>query len=317
MSFPEYYNVLGVGVQATPEEIKSAYHEMVKKYHPDVNKNKKQATEKLKQINEAYGVLSNLAKRAEYDYLGRLEEESNNTPATTSSETITPENLQKATPPQPASAPCARTSAKKYHFHLALNRIILLSFFFVYIGFVYAHSDKEDPLNIIKTSDNIIESVKQTSRKINNIYQNKTWVVYLVENNYSFLVKNLPDSINLTDFYDEKKHSLLQKTQDPNMAETLINKGLDVNYRAPDGNTALLLAVKENNLPLAELLLQKGADVKGFYGTNNYSLLMLTDNPQMAELLIKHQAQINYVAKDGMSPLRLAAQKHNDNLLDI
>jgi molecular chaperone DnaJ len=62
-----YYEILGVSPSASKDEIKKAYRELAKKYHPDKNKNDKQAEEKFKEINEAYDVLSDDKKRKEYD----------------------------------------------------------------------------------------------------------------------------------------------------------------------------------------------------------------------------------------------------------
>jgi curved DNA-binding protein len=67
----DYYQVLGVSRDATPEEIKKAYRKLALKYHPDKAKGDKQAAEeKFKQISEAYAVLSDPQKRAEYDQFG-------------------------------------------------------------------------------------------------------------------------------------------------------------------------------------------------------------------------------------------------------
>lgn len=63
---PTYYELLGLEIGCSQEEIKKAYHELALKYHPDVNKSD-EARDKMKSINEAYEVLSDPEKRAEYD----------------------------------------------------------------------------------------------------------------------------------------------------------------------------------------------------------------------------------------------------------
>ncbi|MGD9900992.1 MAG: molecular chaperone DnaJ [Spirochaetales bacterium] len=66
----DYYEILGVKKDATEDEIKSAYRKLAKKYHPDVNKDDENAAHKFKEINEANEVLSDKAKRANYDQYG-------------------------------------------------------------------------------------------------------------------------------------------------------------------------------------------------------------------------------------------------------
>ena len=66
----DYYEVLGIGKNATDAEIKSAYRKLAKKYHPDLNPGDKEAEEKFKEVNEASDVLSDPQKRQRYDQFG-------------------------------------------------------------------------------------------------------------------------------------------------------------------------------------------------------------------------------------------------------
>jgi curved DNA-binding protein len=70
MEFRDYYSALGVGRDATADEIKRAYRKLARKYHPDVSK-EPGAEQKMQEINEAWAVLSDPEKRAAYDQLGR------------------------------------------------------------------------------------------------------------------------------------------------------------------------------------------------------------------------------------------------------
>src|SRR5271169_126042 len=70
VQYKDYYESLGVPRTASADEIKKAFRKLARQYHPDVAKDKKKAEEKFKEINEAYEVLSDPAKRKKYDELG-------------------------------------------------------------------------------------------------------------------------------------------------------------------------------------------------------------------------------------------------------
>ncbi len=70
MANKDYYSVLGVSRQATPDELKKAFRKLAMKYHPDKNPGNKAAEEKFKEVNEAYDTLSDPKKRQMYDQFG-------------------------------------------------------------------------------------------------------------------------------------------------------------------------------------------------------------------------------------------------------
>src|SRR5688572_8693348 len=68
----DFYQILGVPEKASPDDIKKAYRKLAKTHHPDANRGDAKATERFKEIGEAYSVLSDPEKRKQYDQMKKL-----------------------------------------------------------------------------------------------------------------------------------------------------------------------------------------------------------------------------------------------------
>src|SRR5208283_5342175 len=69
-SVKDYYKTLGIANNASQDDIKKAFRKLARKYHPDLNPGDKTSEDKFKELNEAYAVLSDSQKRAQYDNAG-------------------------------------------------------------------------------------------------------------------------------------------------------------------------------------------------------------------------------------------------------
>lgn len=74
---PNYYAILGVEKTATTAEIKSAYKNFAKIYHPDLNPGNLEIEIKFKEIIEAYTILTHVGKRKDFDTFGKIDDKPN------------------------------------------------------------------------------------------------------------------------------------------------------------------------------------------------------------------------------------------------
>ena len=180
------------------QDIKRAYHVLAKKLHPDVNKNDKKSEEQLKKVNEAYAVLKDLAKRAEYDYFGKQAEE-----AQKQSQNQQPEYTDSS--PQTNTAPETVTIIEKrgfgFYLSFAVNKMILLAIMVAYMWFFYINIDKNEPYNVFKTLNNMadymIEKVPEKSQlamdRMKELYAESEWVKK-IEKSWEKLEKEIQNS---------------------------------------------------------------------------------------------------------------------------
>ncbi len=264
MAYLDYYKILKVSAKATPAEIKQAYHELAKKYHPDTNKGSAKKEEKLKQINEAYATLKDVGKRAEYDYLQRIEHQ----------------KMQKK--PQPTATQPPRTPVtvagifrpifKALHFGVCM--VILAGCLWLLAGnFFKQPTLKGEPSQVAniwrwelpvaayrqKWQENIASFKQKIAPQLD-----KT-LFWAAEHDYVWLLQELLQwrdfSKPLKEVTDEKGYSLLMAARSPAAAALILPTGADINFRAADGQTPLSVAIKADNMALARFLRSKGAQL--------------------------------------------------------
>lgn len=114
--YKDYYQILGVSRTASDADIRRAFHKLALKYHPDRNAGSLQAEEKFKEINEAYQVLSDSVKRADFDHVYRAPGSTGSAPHPT------PQNTRPYTEPVSPSRPTAATPAYRRQEPIAVQR---------------------------------------------------------------------------------------------------------------------------------------------------------------------------------------------------
>ena len=282
MSYPEYYDILNVSPSADDKEIKKAYHKLAKKYHPDLNQGNKAAEEKFKKINEAYEVLSDYAKRAEYDYFGKQAEQASNSYSQNKTSQTQSGTQTKQTGKTYSQNKTSRTQTwarakqkgdvytKKISvFVVLLKRLLVIIIFGLYIVFLFSNADKSDPHNInkmLKNSSNIIvQKVSNwqesfTSLKFADLRSKLLFEVVKHDwtANMNYILERYPEA----QLVDEKGYSLLMYAQSREAAEILCFYGADLNYVAPDKETSYSQAVKRKHKEIIDFLIENGVKVR-------------------------------------------------------
>ena len=262
MAYPEYYDILKVKPTASMEEIKQSYRSLAKKLHPDLNKDNPKAEEQLKKVNEAYGVLKDFAKRAEYDYMGKQEQEISSSPEKTA------QAQSQAYTPTENTAP----KKKKYTAYFFINKAILLAILVAYGWVFYINIDKEQPYNVFKTLNNTADYlIKEVSEKTHeginwgkkcykSSFLPKKLTFYLVKSGKINTIKKYPYLLDMEALDSSNNmYSVLMSAPNAEMTEYLLSLSPDVSYKADDGATALLTAIKRGDAESVRLLLQAGA----------------------------------------------------------
>ena len=237
MSDQDYYKILKISPSAKTEEIKKAYHQLAKKYHPDVNQeqHKKSAEEKLKQINEAYAVLKDKQKRQAYDQARK-------------------------------NKPSWENTGKNFSRRFSKRRVTAFFLMIFYLLFLATGFDKNNPFDLkaifVSGSTSVEQSLNRVKEKSLQSFRSSTAMQKLlflaVIKDWQTVTKFLLESGMDANLIGRNGRSLLMYAQSPQTAQLLIDHGADVNYLSPDNHTPYTLAIRENR-GLAGFLRQKGA----------------------------------------------------------
>ena len=333
MEYPEYYKILELPIDADLAEIKRQYRKLAKKYHPDLNGGDKSAEESFKKVKEAYETLSDANKRAAYD-LGwkkqRSAEQKARRKQPSPSTSARPEATKKS--PPPASEPKAKSKKTagpkqkikptprspqkkgKKSFAAILN-IFLSSLFFsaaLFFLIINIRLSKDDFADFYTDIKNFAISPKGyfIGRDVSKNDLENTAKSLKIEDN--------PQAVHdIANMKNADGYSLLMLAKTPEMSQMLLENKADVNYQSPDGYTALLLAIKNNNKAQVEVLLKAGASAEVTDPQTGHNALMMAKSDDVAYLLLKAGANPNFVAKDGTTPLSKATKEHNRKRLNL
>lgn len=298
MSYPEYYEILNIKPEASQDEIKRAYHKLAKKLHPDTHGNDKKSEEKLKKVNEAYNVLKDEKKRAEYDFFGKQAKE-----AEQQNFEQTKNDLSVYEQPQPEPVIIKEQVNWWKYLWFCINKIILLTILLAYGWLLYSNADKNEPYNVSKMLINTADYlIKEIPNKINsgvevlhNKYKNSSMpeklTFYLVKNGKINLLKTLTPMLDMKALdSSDNMHSLLMSSPNGEMTEYLLSLPQDVSYVAKDGSTALSEAIERGDSDSIVLLLRSGARVEHL---SKQDLHKLVNDKKVSEKLNAHTKMQN------------------------
>ena len=329
MEYPEYYKILELPTDAELAEIKKQYRKLAKKYHPDMNPDDKTAEDKFKKLKEAYEVLIDENRRAAYDLEWKkqrdIEREARKKENLKAKEK--PKNARAKSESSPAKAPTIRKNKKSSDVG---KRVFRKIFRFVFIQIPVLVFCISICFYGIKNKDTIFDLGQKTLNGLSELGE-------FVADNQKYLLKRevatndmqkvrsiieekqeqSPENSDIINIKNSDGYSLLMLAQTAEMSQMLIDNGAEVNYQAPDGTTALLSAVRNNNAKQVEILLRSGANPEIKDEKSGYNALMIAQSDEIAYLLLKYGANPNFIAADGTTALSKATAEHNRNRLNL